>query len=190
MKLLLVVLAASATLTAPAAAGAARVGHEPDGRIVYRAAENEVNAVDVRRDATGAYPFAQTLLYTESAALLMPGVACLPGTPVACQARDDAAIYLGNRNDRAAQRVGDFARSYVYGEAGDDDIFSGGGQAYAEGGGGDDRITVAADGSRWRIDGGTGHDAITVTGEGVDNVVCGPGWDLANVGPEDTVAPD
>lgn len=267
MKLVLAILAASATLIAPAAAGAARVGHEPDGRIVYRAADNEVNDVDVRRDTTGAYPFARTLLYTESAALLTPGAGCLPGSPVACEARDDAAIYLGNRDDRAAQRVDAFSRSYVYGEAGDDDIFSSGGQAYAEGGAGadrvtvssngdsiayggrghddlrasstnfailygddgadvlngfapnvrllggagpdtitgtagfglggfaeggagDDRISVTADGSRWRIDAGAGHDAITVTGDGIDNVVCGPGWDFANVAPEDIVAPD
>jgi hypothetical protein len=61
---------------------------------------------------------------------------------------------------------------------------------FAEGGAGDDRISVFGDGSRWRIDAGAGRDAITVTGDSIDNVVCGPGWDLANVGPEDVVAPD
>jgi hypothetical protein len=264
MRPVVALLIAIGSLIAPATASAARVGHEPDGRIVYRAAHDEVDDVDVRPDWT---PFARTLLYTASAALLTPGPGCLAGPPVACEARDDAAIYLGNRDDRAAQRVDARSRSSVYGEAGDDDIFSGGGQAYADGGAGadrvtvssggdsvasggrgnddlraistnfavlygddgadalngsapnvrlfggtgpdtitgtagfgiggladagpgDDRITLAADGSSWRIDAGTGHDTITVTGSGSDNIVCGPGWDVANVGPEDVVAPD
>jgi hypothetical protein len=163
---------ASLALAAPGTAPAATVEVGPDG-ILYRAAPGERN--DVRMNDTGGLEPRRSVV--EASALLVLGPGCESGTPVLCGDRFDRVdvLRLGDRDDRASDFT-NFADTYVHGGAGDDDLLSGGGNAFGWGGRGDDRVDASSNGQSQAV-GGPGDDILTGRGPGSDILLGGRGDD-------------
>lgn len=199
LSVLLAVLAALAA--APGISAAATVEVGPDG-VVYRAAPHEINDVTMR-DA-GPVPPRRSVV--EASARLIVGPGCDPGAPILCSdlSHHKDVLRLGDRNDRASY-FSNFADSYVYGEAGDDDFLSGGSTAYGYGGPGNDGVRVSSNGGSYAwggpgndvlegigksdlLRGGTGNDVLRVIGVGPENAYGGPGNDRLELGGGGTFA--
>jgi Ca2+-binding RTX toxin-like protein len=150
-------------------------------------------------------PPAQFFPFAEAGAPLTLGAGCTP-TPPRCAGlfSTPVYVYLGNRDDRA-RVVPFYPRSYVWGEAGNDDIVSNGSDAYAWGGSGDDKVHAGAafvaeawggsgddvvsagDGAALiRLHGDAGDDLLTPHGGTVTTVEGGSGDDTIVIGEQGT----
>jgi Ca2+-binding RTX toxin-like protein len=163
-------LAAVAATAGPAAAATvSKVGSE----VTYRAAPREVNRVEMRT------PFAPIFPFFEYSATLTAGENCTGTFPVVCQdgAGGIPTVTLGDRDDVAF--IDSFSGSpRVYGEAGDDDIWSGGNvETFAYGGAGADTLRLNTDGAGVGL-GGSGDDRIGSNGSVQDDLQGEGGDDL------------
>jgi len=146
----------------PAAAATLGIVRGEDGveQLRYVASPGEVNdfTVDPWRMADDAP--AQFFPFAEASAPLTLGAGCTL-VPPRCSAPSHTPVYvyLGNRDDRA-RVVPFYPPSYVWGEAGNDDIVSNGSDAYAWGGSGDDIVHAGAAfvAEAW---GGSGDDTVS-----------------------------
>src|SRR5215210_8442199 len=135
-RLLLVVSSAATTLALAAPASAAVVSLDAGG-LQYRAAPREANRVDMQTGLAPFYPF------FEYGATLTAGPGCSGSQPVVCGDGHTFAapqVYLGDRDD-VAFVDSFFGSPRVFGEGGNDDIWSGGGtETFAYGGPGNDTL--------------------------------------------------
>jgi hypothetical protein len=171
-RLLLLAASAAATLGLAAPASASIVSFDAGG-LQFRAAPGEANRVEMRTGVTPAYPF------FDRGATLLAGPGCTGSEPVVC-AEGEFATPIVNLGDRGDVAFVDsfFSSPRVFGESGDDDIWSGGStQASAFGGSGDDTLRLNTDGAGVGV-GGPGDDRIGSNGTQQDDLRGESGNDL------------
>jgi Ca2+-binding RTX toxin-like protein len=156
----LAVLAAGAAV--PASASAASIALTVPGgvpTIAYTAADHEVNALEMHGTVNGPFDF--RMPFFEYSAPVTVGAGCSGTFPILCGAVDKAfpvTVSLLDRDDVA--KINSFTGSVAMDAGtGDDDVFAGGIDARADGGGGSDVMVLAANGTTTG-NGGTGNDRV------------------------------
>lgn len=119
----------------------------------YAAAPGEVNTPSVARSWVSPYE----QLFSETSAPITMLEGCVSGEAIVCTT-GPWIVDLGDRDDRA-DIVPFSSDSTVYGGPGNDDFASNGGQAWAHGGRGNDRILLDADNGTYGW-GGKGRDTL------------------------------
>ena len=172
-RVTLIVVLALGSLALPSASEAARIGLVgPEGgpqQLRYQAGDRERN--HLRVDPLN--PLVQELVVSEAAVSLTLGAGCAAGPDVRCFVPrmsgpgTGVAAALGDRAD-TARLVPFYVDSHVWGERGDDDLYSNGwdhGDAW--GGPGSDTIALGAE-FESRGYGGDGDDTLTATAVGIE----------------------